>query len=156
MFNDLFNIWITMIIILIAINIVIRIYKWFCFSYLFSVSVGRFINVNNVNLISYFNFKNIYASNFIKWRSKESYIKMLNIVLYLIYNESYFVNLFLSNKLCLVVFEVNPNKSEIPLADPIIINYNDQLSGNELFNRIKWNNRAFSNHGDIKIIIKII
>jgi hypothetical protein len=124
MLNIFFNSWIIRsITVVIIINIIIRLYKFYTLSYLFSVSVERFININAQNLVSYFTFKNVFASSSIKWRSKECYIKMLKAVLYIIYNETYSLNQYKNKKLSVIIFEVNPiNNLYVAISDPLVFN----------------------------------
>jgi hypothetical protein len=157
MLNSFLNTWFIVIIVIIIINIIIRVYKFYRFSYLFSVSIETFINVNGVNILTYFNFNNLYASNYIKWRSRNSFIKIIKTVLYVIYNDSAFITKYSNKNLCLAVFEVNPvNKLFVAIADPVVFKYNDLISANELFNLIKWNNIASNNIRNITIIIRTI
>ena len=82
----------------------------------------------------------------------DSYINMLNTVLYIINNESIFRN----KKLCVIFFEVNPaNNFSQPISDACFIYQN--YSADEIFNKIKWTNFAFNNNlNDIVIVIKIL
>jgi len=83
---------------------------------------------------------------------------MLKAVLYIIYNETYSLNQYKNKKLSVIIFEVNPiNNLYVAISDPLVFNYDDQLSAIEIFNKIKWNNIAFNNKlNDINIIIKLI
>jgi hypothetical protein len=158
MFNNfILDTWFILIIFIIFIKIVIRCYSYIRYSYLFSVAVERFININGVTIITYFNFKSLFVSTFVKWCGRKSYIQIIKTVLYVIYNDSTFIGNYTNKSLCLAVFEVNPvNSLYVALADPVIFNYNDQISTNELFNRIKWNDRASNNNRNITVIIRTI
>jgi hypothetical protein len=157
MFNNLLFTWLIVILLLVSTNILIRIYKFYRYNYMFSISIERFINMNGVNLISYFKFTNIFASSFVKWRSCKSFIKMIKTVLYIIYSDNDFINQYSNKMLCVTVFEVNSvNKVHVAISDPVFINYNDQISANELFNLIKWNSYASNRHHNITIVIKIV
>lgn len=145
-----------MIITLFLINIIIKLYKFYKYSYLFTVKVERFISLNGVNLLTYFKFTNLFASSFIKWRNGRCFIKIIESVLYVIYNDKTFINQYHNKKLCVTIFEVNPvNKLHVAISDPIFIKYNDYISANELYNKIKWNNIATKNISNVTIIIRI-
>ena len=62
---------------------------------------------------------------------------------------------------CIIISDVNPfNKLLIPLAQPIIINYNNINTHIDLFNKLEWKSLAFNNDpndlNDILVTIKIL
>jgi hypothetical protein len=154
MLNNFILNWLIFIFIIISGNLIIRLYKYFVYRYLFTFNVSTFLDLNGINLITYISFKNIYNSTFCNWKSKENFINLFNVVLYIIKND----NIYLNKNLCVIIsdFNIDTNSYNI-LADPLIINNNLIKSPNELFNLIKWTNNAFNdNLKDIIITIKIL
>lgn len=154
MFNTfLFN-WLIFIFIIIFINILIRLYKYIVYRYTFSFEVYTFLDINRINLITYITFKNIYNSTYFNWKSKENFLNLFKVVLYIIKND----NIYINKNLCFIVSEFNSKTNTYTiLADPLIINNNLINSSMDLFNNIKWLNNAFNdNLKDIIITIKIL
>lgn len=127
------------------------------FKYLFSINVDTFIDLNGINLITWISFRNIYASPLMNWKSKESILNVLKAVIFILSND----NLYFNRKLCIIISDVNPNnKLFIPMAQPLIINFNDINSHIDLFNKLEWKSLAFNNNpndlNDILVTIKIL
>lgn len=153
MLNNFLTYWITFIITLILINIIIKAYKNYIYPrYLFTFDISTFIDLNGINQITFIRFKILSSTPLFKWRSKENFINLFNSVLYLIKKD----NIYLNKNLCFIISEFNADtNSYLVLADPLFINYIH--SPNELYNLIKWTNKAFNdNLNDIVITIKIL
>jgi hypothetical protein len=160
MVNNLLYAWFIIILTLIVINVLIRIYKFYKRNYFYSVVVETFINVDGSNFINYFKFQNIKTNPLIKWKSKNNYIKMLDAVLCLINNNYNLLNKYHNRNLCIIICDFNIKTGLYSaMSDPYFINFNDlntELSGDKLYNLIKWNDFAcgLNNLNDIVIIIK--
>ena len=141
--------------IVALISIIIKLYKFYRYSYLFNVSVETFTSVNGNSILTYFKFTNIFSSSYVKWRSDRSFYKMINAVVHVIYNDKTFINQFLNRKLTLTIFEVNRNNILVALADPVTFKYNDLVSAKLLLNSIRWNSIVANKDNDITIIIKL-
>jgi len=160
MLNNFINYYVLFIFIFIIINIFIRLYKYFIFKYnnsnIFSITVEKFVNINNYNVMNIFTFKSISLNSSV-WKSKKTYLSMLKAVLYIINKDYSF-----KSKISIVFFEVNPVSNKYnSISDGLIINLNDLSSHVVIFNRIKWNKFAFdndliSNHNNIVIVIKFL
>ena len=88
------------------------------------------------------------------WKSKDNYLRILNSLLYIIKNDS----IYLNKNLCIIVCDTIPNSNIFkPLAEPYFINYNQLNSDIELYDYIKWNDYAYNDdQKDIVIIIKVL
>jgi hypothetical protein len=116
MLNNFLSIWLIFIFTLISINIIIRLYKYYINKYIFSFDVSTFIDLNGINLITYITFKYISYSPLLKWKSKENFINLFKAVIFLIKNDS----IYLNKKLCIIISEFNTDtKLYNILADPI-------------------------------------
>lgn len=150
MLNNILFYWLQTILVFILINILIRIYFYFKFNFFISVTFETFFDINGKTLIKYFMFKNIFrrSSN---WKTKECYIK----ILYNLLNNLKIDKVNLHNKVCLSIFEIDhKNKSFNAISEPCIINNINNISANELYYLINWNDYAFyKNKNNIFIII---
>ena len=127
------------------------------FKYLFSINVETFIDLNGINLITWISFRNIYTSPLMNWKSKDSILNILKAVIYILSNDKIYFN----RKLCIIISDVNPkNKLFIPMAQPLIINFNNINSHIDLFNKLEWKSVAINNNpndlNDILVTIKIL
>lgn len=154
-FNNNFYWWLIIFILLLLINVIIKIYKYYRTCNVNNLSIERFTNINRVNTITFFKFGSITNSTFISY--KDTICKLLNTVLYIIYNDSDFINNYSNKKLILTIFVVNPiNKLNYVLAQPVTFKFNNQISIDELINKIKWTQFNYNlKTCDVVIVIKI-
>jgi hypothetical protein len=88
--------WLIAMVFLFILNLSIKAYKFLRYSYLFDVSVERF--GKGTNILTLFKFSNVYSSPNIKWGGDKSFHKMIDIVLYMLYNNQGFIESY-SNKI---------------------------------------------------------
>jgi len=146
MFTDLL-----LIIIILKIIIIYRILKYNNKN-IYSITLNSYFDDNYNIEVKMFIFKIISKFTFYNWKSKDNYYIIFNTALNCFKHEFNNKN----NKYCLLFFDYNKKTNVyVSISDVCVINLNEQISNEELFNKIKWNNLAFKNNSnDLIIIIK--
>jgi hypothetical protein len=150
------NISFVIILILIIINIIIRIYKYIdayistnhhTITDLFALSIERLILFNGTGYacVDYFTF----FPWQVNWRSEKVFKVMVNGILH-------YLNYFYPNNtlLSIMFFDFDPNTNlYVVISAGCVINYNQNISVNELYDLLKFNDVAFKNQSNYVIVV---
>ncbi len=93
------------IIFILIINILIRLYNIYSYSYRFSIDISKYIDIAYMKPIHYIAFDLIYSNPLLFWKTNEFYLTFLNSLLYLINNDDVYKN----KNLCIIFCEYYPN-----------------------------------------------
>ena len=147
---------ITDLLIIIFILIIILIYRIYKYNYnnIYSITFNSYFDDNYNIEVKMFIFKIISKFTYFNWNSKDNYFNLFNTTMYYFYNS---FNCNKTNKYCLLFFDYNPKTNVyVSISDVLFINKNEQLTSEDLFNKIKWNELAFKNTNNENYLIIVI